>query len=126
MDGSGERIRRLSDLLSGLQGFHQRPGRERQQADRSSDHRFCGTDHCFGDGTAAPEPGRLLPAKNGCQLGTVEYPGATHGFGRNAPAMRFFDPAAIGRRGHMAWNPEAANDARTRVVAFLRENLVAR
>ncbi|HUJ44059.1 MAG TPA: dienelactone hydrolase family protein [Opitutaceae bacterium] len=87
---------------------------------------FYGTDDSYGDGTAVPELKHLLATKYGCQLATVEYPGATHGFDRNAPAVHFFDPAAIGRRGHMAWNPEAANDARTRVVAFLRENLVAR
>jgi hypothetical protein len=29
-------------------------------------------------------------------------------------------------RGHVKWNPEAANDSVTKVVAFLRDNLAAK
>ncbi len=87
---------------------------------------FYGTDDSYGDGTAVPEFKRLLATKYNFQLATVEYAGATHGFDRNAPAIRYYDPAAIGRRGHMTWNPEAANDSRIKVVAFLRESLAAK
>ena len=87
---------------------------------------FYGTDDSYGDAKAVPELKQLLAAKYGLQITTVEYAGATHGFDRNAPAVRFFDPAAIGRRGHMAWSPEAAHDAVTRVVAFLRDSLAAK
>jgi dienelactone hydrolase len=86
---------------------------------------FYGTDDSYGDGTAVPELKRLLATKYNFQLATVEYRGATHGFNRHAPAIRYFDPAAIGRRGYMTWNPEAANDSRVKVVAFLREKLAA-
>ena len=86
---------------------------------------FYGTDDSYGDGTAVPELKTLLATKYHFQLATVEYPGATHGFNRNAHAIRYFDPAATGRRGYMRWNPEAANDSLIKVVAFLREELAA-
>jgi dienelactone hydrolase len=57
---------------------------------------------------------------------TVEYPGATHDFNLNGPDKNMLDPAAKGMRVHIKWNPEAANDSVTRVVAFLRENLAAK
>ena len=37
-----------------------------------------------------------------------------------------FDPPAKGMRAHIKWDPEAANDSVTKVVAFLRENLAAK
>jgi dienelactone hydrolase len=86
---------------------------------------FYGSEDSYGEGTAVPELKTLLATKYNFQLATVEYPGATHGFNRNAPAMRYFDPAAKGRRGYMTWNPEAANDSLVKVVAFLREKLAA-
>lgn len=85
-----------------------------------------GTEDSYGEGKAVPELKRLLAKKYNFDLTTVEYPGATHGFNRNAPPVSYPDPAAIGGKGFMTWNPEAANDSVTRVVAFLRENLVAK
>jgi dienelactone hydrolase len=86
---------------------------------------FYGTEDSYGEGEAVPELKSLLATKYDFQLLTVEYPGATHGFNRNGPPMHYLDPAAKHFRGYMAWNPEAANDSITRVVAFLRENLGA-
>jgi len=87
---------------------------------------FYGTKDCYGDGKAVPELKRLLASKYNFQLITVKYPGATHGFNLNAPPLHYFDPAAQGFGGYMAWNPGAANDSVTKVVAFLRENLAAK
>jgi dienelactone hydrolase len=87
---------------------------------------FYGTDDSYGEGKAVPELKSLLAAQYNFQLATVEYPGATHAFNLNAPAMNYLDPAAKGMRVHIRWNPEAANDSITRVVAFLGENLAAR
>lgn len=87
---------------------------------------FYGTEDAYGEGTAVPELKRLLAWKFNFNLITVEYQGATHGFNRNAPAVSYPDPAAIGGKGYMAWNPEAASDSVTKVVAFLRENLTAK
>jgi dienelactone hydrolase len=87
---------------------------------------FYGTSDAYGEGKAVPELKNVLATKYNFQLATVEYPGAAHGFNRNAPAVRYFDPAARFFRGYMAWDAEAANDSRTKVVAFLRENLVAK
>jgi len=87
---------------------------------------FYGTEDAYGEGKAVPEFKSLLAEKYNFNLTTVEYPGATHGFNRNAPAVAYPDPAAIGGRGYMKWNPEAANDSVTKVVAFLRESLAAK
>jgi len=87
---------------------------------------FYGTEDSFGDGKAVPEFKSLLARKYGFQLTTVEYPGATHGFNLNGPELNLFDPAAKGMRAHMKWDPEAANDSVTKVVAFLRENLAVK
>ena len=87
---------------------------------------FYGTEDSYGEGDAVPELKRLLAKKYNFQLITVEYAGATHGFNLNAPEMTFFDPAAKGRKAHIKWDPEAANDSVTKAVAFLRENLVAK
>jgi hypothetical protein len=40
--------------------------------------------------------------------------------------MNYLDPGAEGLRVHIKWNPEATNDSVTKVVTFLRENLVAK
>jgi len=87
---------------------------------------FYGTADSYGEGQAVPELKGLLASKYNFQLQTVEYPGATHDFNRNGPDMSYFDPAAHHMRGHISWNPEAANDSITKVVAFLRENLTAK
>jgi dienelactone hydrolase len=87
---------------------------------------FYGTEDAYGEGKAVPEFKSLLAEKYNFNLTTVEYPGATHGFNRNAPAVAYPDPAAIGGRGYMKWNPEAADDSVTKVVAFLRENLAGK
>jgi len=84
---------------------------------------FYGTEDSYGEGSAVPELKRLLAKKYKFDLQTVEYAGATHGFNRNAPPVSYADPAAKDGRGYMAWNPEAANDSLTRVVAFLRDSL---
>jgi dienelactone hydrolase len=87
---------------------------------------FYGTEDSYGEGKAVPELKNLLAEKYNFQLITVEYPGATHGFNRNAAPMWYPDPAANEMIGHMKWNPEAANDSVTKVVAFLKENLAAK
>ena len=84
---------------------------------------FYGTDDSYGEGKAVPELKKLLATKYGFQLITVEYPGATHAFNLNGPAMNYLDPAATALRVHIQWDPEAASDSVTKVVAFLRENL---
>ncbi|MGA3262438.1 MAG: dienelactone hydrolase family protein [Terracidiphilus sp.] len=87
---------------------------------------FYGTNDSYGEGTTVPKLKKLLAKRYNFQLITVEYPGATHGFNLNVPNMSFPDPAANGFRAHISWNPEAANDSITKVVAFLRENLAAK
>ena len=87
---------------------------------------FYGTEDAYGEGKAVPELKSLLRKKFNFDLATVEYPGATHGFNRNAPALSYADPAAKDGRGYMEWNPAAANDSLTKVVEFLRQNLTAK
>lgn len=87
---------------------------------------FYGTDDSFGEGKAVPALKSLLAKKYNFQLITVEYPGATHGFNLDGPEMTLFDPAAKGMKAHIKWDPEAAHDSVTKVVAFLGENLVAK
>ena len=86
---------------------------------------FYGTEDVYGESSAVPELKRLLSKKYNFELTTVEYAGATHGFNLNAPPISYPDPAAKDGKGYMAWNPEAANDSLTKVVAFLRANLAA-
>jgi dienelactone hydrolase len=86
---------------------------------------FYGTEDAYGEGRAVPELKRPLAKKYNFDLTTVEYPGATHGFNRNGPPVSYPAPAAIGGEGYMTWNPDAANDSLTRVVAFLRQTLAA-
>ena len=85
-----------------------------------------GTEDSYGEGKAVPELKRLLATKYGFQVITVEYPGATHAFNLNGPDMNYLDPGAEGLRVHIKWTPEATNDSVTKVVTFLRENLVAK
>ena len=87
---------------------------------------FYGSEDSYGEDKAVPELKSLLATKYNFQLITVEYPGATHDFNLNGPDKNMLDPAAKGMRVHIKWNPEAANDSVTRVVAFLRENLAAK
>jgi dienelactone hydrolase len=86
---------------------------------------FYGSDDSYGEDKAVPELKNLLAKKYNFQLITVEYPGATHAFNLNGPDMTVRDPAAIGMKVHIRWDPEAANDSVTKVVAFLRVNLAA-
>jgi dienelactone hydrolase len=85
-----------------------------------------GSKDSYGDGKAAFELKDLLQNKFNFKLLLVEYPGASHGFNRNAPSMTYFDPAADHHFGHVEWNAEAANDSVIKVVAFLHQNLTAR
>lgn len=87
---------------------------------------FYGTEDAFGEDRAVPELKSVLAKEYNFQLDTVEYAGATHGFNLDAPEMTAFDPAAKGMRVHIKWDPEAANDSVTKVVAFLRQNLAAK
>jgi uncharacterized protein len=86
---------------------------------------FYGTEDTYGDGKNVPLFKDLLLKKYGFEVTTVEYAGAHHGFNRNEPPMSYFDPAANGRRGHMEWDPNAANDSLVRVVDFLKKTLAA-
>ena len=87
---------------------------------------FYGTEDAYGDGKYVPEFKRLLLEKYGFDATTVEYAGAHHGFNRNEPTLSYWDPAAIGRKGYMAWDGNAANDSLTRVVDFLRTTLLVK
>ncbi len=87
---------------------------------------FYGTEDSYGEGSAVPELKSLLSKKYKFEVTTVEYPGCSHGFNRNGPTVSYRDPAAIGGKGFMAWDPEAANDSLARVVAFLRQTLAAK
>ena len=87
---------------------------------------FYGSEDSYGEDKAVPELKSLLAEKYNFQLITVEYPGATHDFNLNGPDQNMFDPLAKGMRVHIRWNPDAANDSVTKVVAFLRENLAAK
>ncbi|MGA3343933.1 MAG: dienelactone hydrolase family protein [Terracidiphilus sp.] len=85
-----------------------------------------GTEDSYGDGQAAPELKIQLKKKFNYELLTVEYPGAAHGFNRNAPPLAYPDPSAKGGIGHMAWDADAANDSVIKVMAFLHQNLLAK
>jgi dienelactone hydrolase len=87
---------------------------------------FYGTNDSYGEGEAVPELKLLLAKKYNFEVTTVEYPGATHGFNRNAPPLSYHDPAAKHWKAYMAWDPAASNDSLTKVVAFLRETLAAK
>ncbi len=87
---------------------------------------FYGTEDAYGDGKYIPEFKRLLLEKYGFDVTTVEYAGAHHGFNRSEPALSYWDPAAIDRKGYMAWDGNAANDSLTRVVDFLHKTLVVK
>ncbi len=87
---------------------------------------FYGTEDSYGEGKAVPELKNMLKKKFNFDVTTVEYAGATHDFNRNGPSFSYADPAAIGGRATIKWDPEAANDSLTKVVAFLRENLAAK
>jgi dienelactone hydrolase len=87
---------------------------------------FYGSEDSYDEDKAVPELKSLLAEKYNFQLITVEYQGATHDFNLNGPDQTTFDPLAKGMRVHIKWNPEAANDSVTKVVAFLRENLAAK
>jgi dienelactone hydrolase len=85
-----------------------------------------GTEDSYGDGTAAPELKSLLEKKYNFSVILVEYPGAAHGFNKNAPPINYKDPAAIGEKGYIAWDAKAANDSLTQVITFLRKSLAVR
>lgn len=87
---------------------------------------FYGTEDAYGEGSAVPALKSLLSKKHHFEVTTVEYPGASHGFNRNGPPVRYADPAAKDGQGYMAWDAEAANDSRIRLVAFLREALTVK
>jgi dienelactone hydrolase len=85
-----------------------------------------GTEDSYGEGKAVPELKNMLKKKFNFDLTTVEYSGATHDFNRSGPSFSYADPAAIGGRATIKWDPDAANDSVTKVVAFLRENLATK
>jgi len=87
---------------------------------------FYGTKDAYGEGQNVPLFKRMLLKKNNFEVTTVEYAGACHDFNRNEPPLSYYDPAAIGGKGYMEWNADAANDSLTKVVAFLRETLAAK
>ena len=87
---------------------------------------FYGTKDAYGDGENVPVFKRLLLQKYNFEVTTVEYPGVHHDFNRNGPSLSYYDPAAIGRKGYVEWNADAANDSLPRVVDFLRKTLAAK
>ena len=86
---------------------------------------FYGTEDCYGEGKSVPELKKMLKRKFNFDLATVEYLGATHDFNRNSPPMAYYDPAAIGGKGFMKFDSQAADDSLAKVVDFLRQNLAA-
>jgi dienelactone hydrolase len=84
---------------------------------------FYGTKDAYGEGTNVPLFKRMLLQKYNFEMTTVEYAGACHDFNRNEPPLSYYDPAAIGGKGYMKWNADAANDSLSKVVAFLRKTL---
>lgn len=87
---------------------------------------FYGSDDSYGEDEAVPRLKSLLATKYDFQLITVEYPGATHAFNLNGPEMNMLDPAAIGMRVHIRWDPVAAKDSVTKTVNFLHESLAGK
>jgi dienelactone hydrolase len=85
-----------------------------------------GTEDSYGDGTSVPAFKQLLLEKSKYEVITVSYTGASHAFNLNAPPQDHWDPAAIGRKSHMEWSPEAANDSRIKVVEFLGKTLTSK
>jgi dienelactone hydrolase len=85
-----------------------------------------GTEDSYGEGKAAPELKAALKKKFNFDVTTVEYPGASHDFNRSGPPISYIDPAAIDRHAFMKWDPEAANDSITKVVAFLDRNVAGK
>ena len=82
-----------------------------------------GTEDSYGDGTNVPALKNLLLQKEHYEIATIEYPGASHGFNMNEPPKHYWDPAAIGHRGHTEFDPAATNDSLPHVVDFLRTTL---
>lgn len=87
---------------------------------------FYGTDDTYGDGTEVPKTKALLAEKYNFDVKTVEYPGAAHAFNLDAPPQSYFDPGAKHFRGHTAWDANAANDSRIKLIAFLKETLAVK
>jgi dienelactone hydrolase len=87
---------------------------------------FYGTKDAYGEGENVPLFKRLLSNKYHFEVTAIEYAGACHDFNRNEPPLSYYDPAAIGGKGYMEWNADAANDSLPRVVAFLRQSLAAK
>jgi len=85
-----------------------------------------GSEDSYGEGKNVPAFKSLLREKYNFDVATVEYKGASHGFNRDAPAMSYHDPAAVGWKGYMAWDANASNDSLNRVVDFLRKTLAAK
>jgi dienelactone hydrolase len=85
-----------------------------------------GTEDAYGEGKSVPAFKSLLLNRYNFEVTTVEYPGATHAFDRDGPSVHYADPAAIGGRGYMAWDANAAKDSLARVVDFLKKNLTAK
>jgi uncharacterized protein len=54
----------------------------------------------------------------------IMYPDAHHGFDRPGSPVTYDDPWAVNGRGHIELNEKAAEDARSKVVAFFEKWLV--
>ena len=87
---------------------------------------FYGTKDAYGEGEFVPKFKSLQLEKYNFDVTTVEYAGVHHDFNRNEPPMSYRDPAAIGGRGYVEWNADAANDSLPRVVNFLRQTLAVK
>jgi dienelactone hydrolase len=87
---------------------------------------FYGTEDSYGEGKAAPDLKETLKKKFNFDVTLVEYPGASHDFNRSGPPISYIDPAATHMHAFIKWDPDAANDSITKVVAFLRQNVAGR
>jgi len=84
---------------------------------------FYGSEDCYGEGKNEPLFKQMMKDKYNFDLVTVEYPGACHGFNRNAPSQHYMDPAASGMQGYTEYNADATNDSLTKLIEFLRTTL---
>jgi dienelactone hydrolase len=87
---------------------------------------FYGTKDAYGEGENVPLFKSMLLKKYKFEVATIEYAGAAHDFNRNEPPLSYYDPAAIGGKGYMEWNADAANDSLTKVLDFLRKTLAVK
>jgi len=79
---------------------------------------YWGTLDCYGAGKSCPKLRTALANVTNSELDLVEFEGAHHGFD-GTYVGNYYDPGAIGGRGHSEGNAEYAKKARESSIAFL-------